>query len=166
MVRPLLYINGVSIRTKFTHTKPTWILNNLHYSKPGLRDLPVAFRHNLSLRPRRRNPVETCKTADTNPTHHVCRSPTAALDMPMATATDDAQGNAALFFLGNPFIIKNIVINEYCIEWLNISEPKANFYTKKNIVATVRYEAYSSGRITMERGTEKARLGGATGTSM
>ena len=73
---------------------------------------------------------------------------------------DDEQTGPAIH---TPSIIKDIVITEYRIEWLNLSEPENNFYAKNHMVATVTFatpqvfgnKEYSSARISMEVGTEK-----------
>ena len=57
-----------------------------------------------------------------------------------------------------PENIRNIVVSQYRIEWLNISEPDKNFYAKNQMVATLVFtepqfiagEAYLSARISME----------------
>lgn len=62
-----------------------------------------------------------------------------------------------------PSAIKHTIINEYRIEWLDLSEPENNFYAKNHMVATVKFttpqffngKKYLSARISMETGTEK-----------
>ena len=36
-----------------------------------------------------------------------------------------------------PDNVKNIIVEKYRIEWLNISDPKENFYAKNHMVATL-----------------------------
>src|SRR5258708_38341355 len=62
-----------------------------------------------------------------------------------------------------PSIIKNIIVNRYRIEWLNISLPDKDFYAKNHMVATVTFTTpqffnnveYLSARISLELGPEK-----------
>ena len=64
-----------------------------------------------------------------------------------------------------PLNIKAIVVDQYRVEWLNISNPhpKQKFYAKNHMVATVRFVkpqtidgmVYMSARISMELGIEK-----------
>jgi hypothetical protein len=49
---------------------------------------------------------------------------------------DDEQTGPAIH---TPSVIKDIIVNEYRIEWLNLSQPEENFYAKNHIVATVTF---------------------------
>jgi len=57
-----------------------------------------------------------------------------------------------------PKNIKNIMVNEYRIEWLDMSEPNIKFYPKNHMVGTLIFETpmwignteYKSARISME----------------
>ncbi|KAJ7803328.1 hypothetical protein B0H14DRAFT_2613430 [Mycena olivaceomarginata] len=59
-----------------------------------------------------------------------------------------------------PAHIKNILIDSYRVEWLNLSEPDEDFYSKNHMVATLSFDApvtigdtgYSSARLSMELG--------------
>ena len=60
-----------------------------------------------------------------------------------------------------PDNVKNIVVDEYRIEWLNMAEPEDDFYAKNHMVATLIFaEAvtindveYGSARLSMELGS-------------
>ena len=62
-----------------------------------------------------------------------------------------------------PAYVKDIVVNKYRIEWLNLSEPETDFYSKNHMVATLIFAEtvtiddvdYSSARISMELSIEK-----------
>ncbi|SRR5258708_4827005 len=73
---------------------------------------------------------------------------------------DEAQGPA----IHVPDQVKNIVVTQYRIEWLNMSIPDEDFYAKNHMVAVVEFaqstmidrEEYSSARLSMEFGPEFA----------
>ena len=62
-----------------------------------------------------------------------------------------------------PLDVKAIVVNQYRVEWLNLSDPKDKYYAKNHMVATLRFakpeyigdKRYSSARISVELGPEK-----------
>lgn len=62
-----------------------------------------------------------------------------------------------------PDNVKNIIVEKYRIEWLNISDPKENFYAKNHMVATLVFSEgviinnlnYFSARLSMELGPEE-----------
>jgi len=76
---------------------------------------------------------------------------------------------------------RKIVVDNYRIEWLNLSEPQTNFYAKNHMVATLIFAKavvindieYSSARLSMELGSggkvaeihgQKVRIGTAIRT--
>ncbi len=62
-----------------------------------------------------------------------------------------------------PTVIKDTIVNEYCIKWLNLSEPQKFFYLKNHMVATMRFatpqffrnKKYLSAQISMKVGIGK-----------
>jgi hypothetical protein len=62
-----------------------------------------------------------------------------------------------------PIAIKNIIVSKYSVQWLNISEPVKDFYSKNHMVAALTFAQpwtedgitfYNSARLSMELSVE------------
>ena len=76
---------------------------------------------------------------------------------------NDAQSGPAIHV---PLGIKNTIVEQYRIEWLDVSHPEENVYAKNHIVATLVFASslrigdteYSSARMSMETAQEWKRV--------